>query len=163
MPPAPSPTRPAIKTMATHRKAFRDYHVLERIEAGIELRGAEVKSIREGRFSLTESHAIVDGGQVLLMGLHVQPYACSRAEEHDPLRPKRLLLHRREIDRLAGQVAVKGCALVPLRVYFKKGLVKIELALGKGKQSEDKRETLKRRTAEREAERAIASRTRRRA
>jgi len=163
MAPAPSPARPAVKTVATHRKAFRDYHVLERFEAGIELRGAEVKSIREGRFSLTESHAMVDGGQVMLLGLHVQPYGCSRVEEHDPLRPKRLLLHRREIDRLAGQIAVKGHALIPLRVYFKQGRVKIELALGKGKQSEDKRETLKRRTAEREAERAIAARTRRRA
>lgn len=152
----------AVKTLATHRRAFRDYHVLERFEAGIELRGAEVKSVRAGRFSLNESYAQVDDGEVLLRNLHILPYECARADEQHPARPKRLLLHRKEIDRLLGQTAQKGHTLVPLKVYLKRGLVKVELGLCRGKQAEDKRETLKRRTAEREAERAIAARTRRR-
>ena len=160
---APNPTNPrsGIHTVATHRKAFRDYHILERMEAGLELRGAEVKSIREGRFSLTESYAAIEGREVFLLGLHIQPYGCARVAEQDPLRPKRLLLHRREIERLTGHVALKGQTLVPLRVYFSKGRAKVELALARGKQDPDKRETIRRRTAEREAERAIADRSRR--
>jgi SsrA-binding protein len=150
------------KILATHRRALRDYHVLERFEAGIELRGAEVKSIRDNRFSLNESYAQIHDGEVLLRNLHVLPYAHARADEQQSARPKRLLLHRREIDRLLGQTALKGHTLVPLKIYLKRGLVKVELGLCRGKQNEDKRETLKRRTAEREAERAIAERTRRR-
>jgi SsrA-binding protein len=150
-----------VKVIATHRKAFHEYHVLERFEAGIELRGAEVKSIRAGHVSLNEGYARVDNGQVFLQGLHILPYEHARATECDPARPKRLLLHRREIDRLFGQSAVKGQTLIPLKVYFKSGLVKVEMALCKGKQTHDKRETLRRKTADREAERAIASRTRR--
>ncbi len=161
---APAEPQPsaANKTVATHRRAFRDYHVLEKFEAGIELRGAEVKSIRENRFSLTESYALVDNGQLFLLGLHVLPYAHARVDEHDPVRPKRLLMHRNEIDRLLGQTAMKGLTLVPLRVYFKRGIVKVELGLCKGKQAADKREALRRKTADREAERAIAARTHRR-
>jgi SsrA-binding protein len=159
---APAEKSAAVKTIATNRKALRDYFVLEHFEAGIELRGPEVKSIRDGRCSIGESYALVDGGDVLLLNFHVQPYEYSRAEGYNPVRPKRLLLHRREIDKVFGQASVKGQTLVPLRVYLKKGLVKIELALCKGKQAEDKREALRRKTADREAERAIASRTKRR-
>jgi len=151
-----------VKVIATHRKAFHEYHVLERFEAGIELRGAEVKSIRAGRFSLNEGHARIENGDVLLLGLHILPYEHARASECDPARPKRLLLHRREIDRMFGQASVKGQTLVPLKVYFKGPFVKVEMALCKGKQAADKRESLRRKTAEREAERAIAARTRRR-
>jgi len=151
----------AAKTVATNRKALRDYHVLDRIEAGIELRGAEVKSIRAKHASLSEAYAKLEKGQVFLYGFHVQPYEHARIEDQKPLRPKRLLLHRREIDKLFGQTAIKGHALVPLRVYFKRGKLKVELGLCKGKHTVDKRETLKRRTADREAERAIAARTRR--
>ena len=158
---APAEKSTAVKTIATHRKALRDYFVLERFEAGIELRGPEVKSIREGRCSIGESYALVDGGEVRLLNFHIQPYEHSRADSYNPIRPKRLLLHRKEIDKVFGQASVKGQTLVPLRVYLKKGLVKVELALCKGKQSADKRETLRRKTADREAERAVAARTKR--
>jgi len=149
------------KTLATNRKALRDYHVLDRFEAGLELRGAEVKSVRDGRFSIDEAYAKLEDGDALLLGFHIQPYEHARADEQNALRPKRLLLHRKEIDRLFGQATIKGRALVPLRLYLKHGLVKVELGLCKGKHSHDKRETIKRKTAEREAERAIAARVRR--
>lgn len=159
---APAEKSAAVKTIATNRKALRDYFVLEHFEAGIELRGPEVKSIRDGRCSIGESYARVDDGEVLLVDFHIQPYEYSRAEDYNPVRPKRLLLHRKEIDKVFGQASVKGQTLVPLRVYLKKGLVKVELALCKGKQSNDKREALRRKTADREAERAMATRTKRR-
>lgn len=159
---APAEKSAAVKTIATNRKALRDYFVLEHFEAGVELRGPEVKSIRVGRCSIGESYARVDGGEVLLMDFHIQPYEYSRAEGYNPVRPKRLLLHRKEIDKVFGQASVKGQTLVPLRVYLKKGLVKVELALCKGKHGGDKRETLRRKTADREAERAISARTKRR-
>ena len=158
---APADKSAASKTVATHRKALRDYFVLERLEAGIELRGPEVKSIRDGRCSIGESYARVENGEVLLLNFHIQPYEYSRAEGYNPVRPRRLLLHRKEIDNVFGQVAVKGRTLVPLRVYLKKGLIKVELALCKGKQAEDKRESLRRKTADREAERAMAARSKR--
>ena len=147
--------------MATHHKALRDYFILEKIEAGIELRGPEVKSIRGNRFSLNEAYATIDNGQIILHQLHINPYEHARMEVCNPTRPRRLLLHRQEISRLLGQTSRRGFALIPLKLYFKKGFAKIELALARGKQDEDKRETLRRKTAEREAERAIAARTRR--
>ena len=158
---APAEKTTAVKTIATHRKALRDYFVLERFEAGIELRGPEVKSIRDGRCSIGESYALVDKGEVQLLNFHIQPYEYSRSDTYNPIRPKRLLLHRKEIDKVFGQASVKGQTLVPLKVYLKKGLVKVELALCKGKQAGDKREALRRKTADREAERAMASRTKR--
>lgn len=151
----------AAKTVATNRKARRDYYVLETYEAGIELRGTEVKSVRAGRASLGESYGRVENGQVILYDLHIMPYEHGNVFNHDPKRPKRLLLHQREIHRLFGQVAVKGQALIPLRLYLKHGLVKVEVGLCRGKLFEDKRETLRRRTADREAERAIAEHRRR--
>ena len=158
---APADKSAAIKIIATNRKALRDYFVLEHFEAGIELRGPEVKSIRDGRCSIGESYALVDKGEVQLLNFHVQPYEYSRSDTYNPIRPKRLLLHRKEIDKVFGQASVKGQTLVPLKVYLKKGLVKVELALCKGKQAGDKREALRRKTADREAERAMASRTKR--
>ena len=160
--PVPSASPPAAaRLLATNRKASHDYHILEKMEAGLALRGAEVKSIRAGEVSLGESFARVEHGQVFLHGLHVQPYACAHHVAHDPLRPKQVLLHRREIRRLISQMAQQGRTLVPLRLYLKRGLVKAELALCAGKHAGDKREALKRKTAEREARRAIADRTRR--
>ena len=158
---APADKSAAIKIIATNRKALRDYFVLEHFEAGIELRGPEVKSIRDGRCSIGESYALVDKGEVQLLNFHVQPYEYSRSDTYNPIRPKRLLMHRKEIDKVFGQASVKGQTLVPLKVYLKKGLVKVELALCKGKQAGDKREALRRKTADREAERAMASRTKR--
>ena len=160
--PASSASSPAaVKPLATNRKARHDYLILEKMEAGLALRGGEVKSIRAGEVSLGESFARIEGGQVYLHGLHVQPYACAQHVAHDPLRPKQVLLHRREIQRLISELTQRGRTLVPLRLYLKRGLVKAELALCAGKHAGDKRETLRRQTAEREARRAIADRTRR--
>jgi SsrA-binding protein len=147
-----------VEILATNRKARHAYHVLERVEAGIALRGAEVKSIRQREVSVAESFARIEGGEVVLHNLHVQPYRHSTAFLEDPRRPRRLLLHRREIARLAGQVTARGRALVPLSMYLKRGRVKVELGLCEGKLVRDKRETLRRRTAELEARRAIAAR-----
>ncbi len=149
------------KTLAGNRKASFQYHLLESFEAGIELLGPEVKSIRDGHVSLNESFARIDSGQVYIQGMHVLPYSHSRAENHDPVRPKRLLLHRREIERLTGQVAEKGRTLVPVRIYLKRGRIKVELALGKGKELVDKRETLKKRTSDREMAREVSRLSRR--
>ena len=159
-PPDPDQRAAAQKQLATNRKALRDYIILEKIEAGIELLGAEVKSIREGRVSLNEAFADIDMGQVYLRDLNVLPYSHSRVEEHDPVRPKRLLLHKAEIHRLLGQVSIKGHTIIPLRIYLKHGRIKVELALAKGKHFEDKRETLRRKTADREVAREVANRSR---
>lgn len=147
--------------VAVNRRAFHDYHVLDRIEAGIVLRGAEVKAIRDHRCSLAEAYAAVKDGEAYLFGFHVQPYEHARAEDHNPLRPKKLLLHRREIDRLQGQTARAGMTLVPLKLYFRRGKLKVELGVCRGKHHGDKREAIRRKTAELEARRAISSRMRR--
>lgn len=144
------------KILATNRKAYHNYHILEKLEAGIELRGNEVKSIRAGEVSLQEGYAAVENGQVFLYGVRVQPYAHGRAEAQDPDRPKRLLLHRSEINRLIGLTAIKGHTLLPLDLHLRNGRIKVELGLARGKHLADKRETLKRREADREARRAIA-------
>lgn len=149
----------AHKPIATNRRAHRDYHILDKLEAGVELRGTEVKSIRQGNMNLAEGHARLEKtGEVILYGVHINPYDHGNVHNHDPVRPRKLLLHRREIKRLFGQTAIKGHALVPLRAYFKRGRVKIELGLCKGKQTIDKREDIKRKTADREAERAMRTR-----
>jgi SsrA-binding protein len=149
-----------VKLIASNRRAHHEYHILEKLEAGIELRGAEVKSIRAGHASLGEAFAKVESGEVYLHSLHVLPYEHSRADQHDPVRPKRLLLHRAQIERLVGQLVSGGRTLVPLRLYIRRGFVRVELALAEGKHLGDKRETLRRRTAEREAAREIAARRR---
>jgi len=141
---------------------MRDYTVLERLEAGIELWGTEVKSLRAGQVGMTGSHARIDNGDAWLYELNIPPYEFGNRFNHDPDRPRRLLLHRREINRLQAQSEQKGNALIPLSIYFKKGLVKVELGVCKGKAQYDKRQTLRRRTADREAERAMAERRRER-
>jgi SsrA-binding protein len=147
--------------VAVNRRALHEYHVLDRIEAGIELRGAEVKAIRDHRCSLTGAYAEIKNNEAFLSGFHVQPYEHARVEDHNPLRPKKLLLHRREIDRLLGQTSAAGMTLIPLKLYFRRGRLKVELGLCRGKQRADKREAIRRRTAEREARRAMAGRMRR--
>lgn len=142
--------------VATNRKAFHDYVVLDRIEAGIELKGTEVKSVRSGNVTLTGGFARIEEGQVVLYDIHIAPYECGNRFNHDPRRPRRLLLGRKEIDRLLGRVQQKGCALVPLTMYFRRSRwVKIELGICQGKQDADKRETLRRKTADQEARRAM--------
>jgi SsrA-binding protein len=140
------------KTIVTNRKAFRDYEIMEKREVGIALRGSEVKSLRAGKVNLSDSYASVERGEVILYNLHISPYESSGQETHDPLRPRRLLLHKREIKRLLGATAEKGFTLIPLRIYFKGPYVKIELGTARGRKMYDKRE----RTAQNEANRAIA-------
>lgn len=142
--------------IASNRKASHDYFVLERLECGIALRGTEVKAVRAGHVSLVGAFARAAEGSVFIQNLTIQPYEFGNQFNHDPLRPRRLLLHRNEIKRLESQTSQKGLTLIPLSVYMKHGLVKVELALCRGKQQKDKRETLKRKTAERETERAVA-------
>ncbi len=139
-----------------NHKAGRDYFLLDKIEAGIELRGPEVKSLRQSRASLDEAFARIDHRQeAWLHNAYIAPYEQANRYNVDPRRPRRLLLHRKQIDQLAAKINTKGMALVPLKLYFSKGLVKIQLALGKGKLQHDKRETLKRKTADREIQRAM--------
>jgi len=154
-----APSDKLHKSFASNRRALKDYLVLDRYEAGMALRGTEVKSIRDSLVNLTGSYASVDKGQVILH-INIPPYEFGNRFNHDAMRPRRLLLHRKEIARLQSHVEQKGCTLIPLSLYPKKGLVKVELGLCKGKQQSDKRETLRRKTADREAERAIAHRGR---
>ncbi len=139
------------KTIVTNRKAYRDYEIFEKREAGIELMGSEVKSLRAGKVNLSDSYASVEHGEIILFNLHISPYEMSGKGSHDPLRPRRLLLHKREIRRLLSATAEKGFTLIPLRIYFKGPYVKIELATGRGRKMYDKRE----RTAQMEADRTI--------
>jgi SsrA-binding protein len=143
------------KTIITNRKALRNYTVLEKIEAGIALRGTEVKSLRLSKGNLGDSFAKVENMEVFLHNFHISPYQAGSVFNHDPLRPRKLLLHKQQIKRLWGQTSVKGFALIPLRVYFKSGKVKVELGLAKGKKLYDKREDIKRREADAEADRAM--------
>jgi len=147
-------SRRGDKTVITNRRARYDYFVLDTYECGIVLHGSEVKSIRNGRANLQDAYARVDDGEVWLHGMHVSPYEFSRGEL-DPVRRRKLLLHHREIDELARATAEKGVTLVPLRVYFKDGRAKVELATARGKARYDKRQALAERDAKRETERAL--------
>ncbi len=151
-------TAPADKAagarIATNRKAFREFHVLERIEAGVALRGTEVKSAREGNVTLTGGFAAIEDGEVVLRDVHIAPYVKGNRFNHDPARPRRLLLHRQQIKRLVGQLSQKGFTLVPLNLYFRRGLLKVEIGVCRGKQTRDKREELRRDAANREVRRA---------
>ena len=143
-----------------NRKALRDFHILERYEAGVELKGSEVKSIRAGKVTLVVAFAAIDRGEAWLHQMDIGVYTFAHQRNHDPRRKRKLLLHRREIDRLAGKIREKGSTLVPLSLYEKKGCVKAELALVHGKQSWDKREDSKKRESQREIDRAMSSRRR---
>ncbi|MBL7076903.1 MAG: SsrA-binding protein SmpB [Kiritimatiellae bacterium] len=146
------------RQITVNRRALRDYHVLERVEAGIELRGTEVKSIRLGHVSMIGAYARVEKGEAWLLGLNISPYDHGNQFNHDPERPRRLLLHKQEIHKLQAQAEQKGLALVPLAMNFRRGRVKVEIGVCRGKQAHDKRETIKRRTADREAARAMRQR-----
>jgi SsrA-binding protein len=148
------------KVIATNRKAFHDYFVLQKVEAGIALTGTEVKSLREGKVNLKDSYVSFDHSEAFLVGAHISPYSHGNRENHEPERKRKLLLHRREIDKLFGQVVEKGLTVVPLRLYFKKGRVKAEIAVVRGKKLYDKRETEKRRELDREAQAAMSARRR---
>jgi SsrA-binding protein len=141
--------------IADNRKAFHDYHILETFEAGIALLGTEVKGIREGRANLRDSYARVEGAEVWLYNVHISPYSHRGYVDHDPKRRRKLLLHKQEIRKLIGKTVARGLTLVPTRLYFKNGKVKVALALAKGKQARDKRETIKRREIDRETRAAL--------
>lgn len=150
---------PSEKVVATNRKAFHDYFIEERYEAGMMLQGTEVKSLREGRVNLQDSYASVRGSEVFLHQCHISPYSHGNIMNHDPTRVRKLLLHKTEIHKLLGRTQQKGLTLVPLRIYFtKRGYAKIELGLAKGKKLYDRRETIKSREAGREVQRAIKER-----
>lgn len=145
----------AEKLITDNRKARHEYELLDRVEAGIVLTGTEVKSLREGRATLAQAYADVRDGEAWLQGAEIAVYDQGNRANHEPTRPRKLLLHRREIDRLYGQVREKGLTLIPTRLYFKDGRVKVELALARGKNTYDKRRTLADRDAKRQIERAL--------
>ena len=147
-----------IKVVARNRDARHNYHILETWEAGLVLTGTEVKSLRSGKASIKEGFARVANGEVFLEGVNITPYEQGNRYNHDPVRTRKLLLHRREIERLVGAVEQKGLTLVPLELYFSHGVAKVTLALGRGKKAHDRREDLKKRDAEREMARAMSRR-----
>ena len=143
----------AIKLVANNKKAYHDYFIEEKYEAGIELFGTEVKSIRQGKCSIKEAYVTIDNGEAFVDGMNISPYEKGNIFNREPLRRKRLLLHKREIMKLAGQVQAKGYTLMPLQVYFKNGRVKLEIGLARGKKLYDKRDDLKKKAMKRETER----------
>ena len=150
----------AGRLITENRKARHDYHILETWEAGVALLGTEVKAIREGRVNLRDSYARVDKGEIWMMNVHISPYSNRGYADHAEMRQRKLLMHRHEIRKLVGRTAEKGLTLVPLEMYFKNGRVKVRLALAKGKQAHDKRETIRRRETERETRAAVKARQR---
>jgi SsrA-binding protein len=147
------------KAVATNRKAYHDYFVEEKFEAGIMLQGTEVKSLRDGRVNLQDSYASVKGGEAFLHHCHISPYSHGNLMNHEPLRTRKLLLHRKEINKLLSKTQQQGLTLIPLRIYFsKRGLAKVELGLAKGKKQHDRRASIKSREASREVERAMKDR-----
>ena len=148
------------KLIAENRRARHDYHLLERVEAGIVLTGTEVKSLREGGATLQRAYGDVREGELWLVGAHISPYDQGSMDQHDPDRDRKLLLHRRQIDKLASQTAEKGLTLVPTRLYFKDGKAKVELAVARGKEGRDKRRDIAERESKRRIERELKSRRR---
>ena len=148
----------AIKTVTENRKARHEYHILETYEAGLALTGTEVKSLRAGQAHLQDSYARVENAELMLYNMHISPYEQGNRFNHEPKRTRRLLMHKQEIMRLLGKTREKGLALIPLKIYFKNGLAKVELALAKGKKLYDRREDLAARDAKREMERAVRER-----
>jgi SsrA-binding protein len=152
------PRAPVSGDVATNRRARHKFQLLERMEAGIELQGSEVKSLRDGKAQINEAYAVIDGGQVWLRGAHIPPYLPASDQNHNPDRPRKLLLHRREIERLIGKTAERGLTLIPTRIYFKGPRAKVELALAKGKEGRDRRREIADRDVRREVERDFKQR-----
>jgi SsrA-binding protein len=150
----------AERIIADNRKAHHDFHLIETFEAGVALVGTEVKAIREGRVNLRDSFARVDGGDIYVHNVHIGAYSSRGYADHEPLRPRKLLLHRQEIQKLIGKTTERGMTMVPVRMYFKNGRVKIAISLAKGKKDYDRRETIKRREIDRETRAAVKERGR---
>ncbi len=146
------------RVLAKNRRAFFQYHVLERVEAGVALLGTEVKSVREGGLSFSDAYVEFRGGELFLVGCKIAPYTHGNQMNHAPERDRKLLLHKREILKLGGKITGKGLTLVPLRAYLRKGKVKLEIGLGRGKQAHDKREAIKRRDIDRDTRQALRDR-----
>lgn len=143
------------RVVCSNRRAYHDYHVEENIEAGIELKGTEIKSLREGKANLKDSYAIIKEGEAFLLGCHISPYSHGNIYNHEPLRTRKLLLHREEIRKLSGKVTQRGFTLIPLKIYLSKGKAKVEIALARGKRLFDKREAIKEKDLRRESEKAF--------
>jgi SsrA-binding protein len=152
--------KPASGDVATNRRARHKYELLDRFECGVELLGTEVKSLRDGKAQIGEAYAVIEGGEVWLRGAYIPPYEPASMENHDPERPRKLLLHRYEIERLIGRSQRKGLTLVPTRIYFKGPRAKVELALARGKEQRDRRRELRDRDVQREVERELSRRHR---
>jgi SsrA-binding protein len=148
------------RVIAVNRKAYHDYHIQESFEAGIALKGSEIKSIRAGKVNLSDAYARPENGELWLHNSHIASYDAASYNTHEPIRPRKLLLHRKEIDVLASKVVQKGLTLVPLKLYIKHGVAKVELGVAKGKKVYDKREAIARRDADREMDRAMKQRRR---
>jgi len=146
------------KVAATNRKAYHDYYIQETLEAGMSLLGTEVKSLREGRVNLKEGYVAIKDNEAFLLNCHISPYSHGNLQNHEPLRPRKLLLHRKEINRLWGALTQKGLTLLPLKIYFKKGKAKVEIGLAKGKREYEKRATIKEKEDRREIDRHLKSR-----
>ena len=151
---------PDIKTVATNRKAFHDYEIIDRLEAGISLTGTEIKSIRAGKANIREAHGRPDGGEMWLYGAHIAAYDAGSYQNHEPTRPRRLLLHRAQIREWGRAVSERGLTIVPLSLYLKDGKAKVELGLVRGRRQYDKRQAIARRDAEQEVQRALRERNR---
>jgi len=144
-----------MKVLATNRKAYHDFEIFEKFEAGISLLGTEVKSAKNGKINLKDSHVKVKNGEAFLINCHISPYTQANIENHDPTRTRKLLLHKREINKLMGKANEKGLTVIPLKFYLKNNLVKLEIALARGKKLHDKRETIKRKDMERDINRDL--------
>jgi SsrA-binding protein len=155
---AKSDDKPEIESIAKNRRARHDYAILDTYEAGIVLTGSEVKSLRDGRANLSDAYGIVRNGEIYILNLHISPYERASYNNHEPTRTRKLLLHKREIGRLIGAIERQGLTLIPLELYFKRGIAKVAMALGKGKKLHDKREDAKARDADREIARAVRTR-----
>jgi SsrA-binding protein len=153
-------TKTGLKIVARNRKASHDYHLLDRFEAGIELTGTEIKSVRSHNVSLRQGYVQVRNGELWLFDVHIAPYERAGYEKHDPDRPRKLLLHRREINKIIGSITNKGLTMVPTKMYLKNGWAKVEVALAKGKKQYDKRAALRKRDADRQVERALREKQR---
>ncbi len=159
--PEPTEREQAQRVIAENRKALHDFHILETFEAGVVLQGTEVKSIREGRVNLRDSFARVEGGEIFVYNVHISAYSHRGYADHEPTRRRKLLLNRQEIRKLIGKTVEKGMTLVPLRLYFKGGRIKLAVSLAKGKQAHDKRDAIRKREVDRETRAAVKERSRR--
>jgi SsrA-binding protein len=147
-----------MKVVCQNRKAYHDYHIEETLEAGVVLSGTEIKSLREGKANVKDSYVIIKDNEIFLLNCHISPYSHGNMMNHDPIRTRKLLLHRKEINRLRGKTAIRGFTLIPLKIYFKGPFAKIEIALARGKKLFEKRETIKEKEVRREIARAIKNR-----